>query len=287
VNLSVDGGGTYSTSSTSETAEATLDVETVSGLAPGANIRVYNFPDLSDQHVEDGYEQAVNDDVASVINSSFGGCESADTSGADTTDEIAEQAASKGITFVAGSGDTGSDECGTGNSPPGPATPASDPYFVAVGGVNFTQNSAGMLTSIGAKGDPVTGYLSGGGVSTYFGMPTYQSGISGVITSARNTPDVSLAGVYAVLYLGGTAYKGDGTSWASPQFAALLAEASELSGSRWGFVNPAIYNIFRSSGYTDFTDVTTGNNGYYNAKTGYDQVTGIGAPKGTAFARAL
>jgi kumamolisin len=225
--------------------------------------------------------------VASVINSSFGGCESADTSGAGTTDEIAEQGAAKGITFVAASGDKGSDECGTGNNPPGPAAPASDPYFVAVGGVNFTENSTGTLTSIGAIGDSLTGYLSGGGVSSYFGLPSYQSGISGAITSGRNTPDVSLAGVDAVLYLGGAAYKGDGTSWASPQFAALLAEASELSGSRWGFVNPAIYSVFGSSGYTDFTDVTTGNNGYYSAKAGYDQVTGIGAPKGTAFARAL
>jgi len=287
LNLAVDGGGTYSTDISSATGEASLDVETIAGLAPGANIRVYNVPDLSDQHIEDGYEQAVSDDVASVVNSSFGGCESADTSGANTTNAIAEQAAAKGITFVAASGDAGSDECGTGNDPPGPGTPASDPYFVAVGGVNFTQNAAGTLTSIGAQGDTKTSYLSGGGVSTYFGLPSYQSGIAGVLTSGRNTPDLSLPGVGAVVYLGTTVAGGDGTSWSSPQFAALLAEASELSGSRWGFVNPAIYNVFRASAYTDFTDVTTGNNGYYAAKPGFDQVTGIGAPKGYAFAKAL
>jgi hypothetical protein len=33
--------------------------------------------------------------------------------------------------------------------------------------------------------------------------------------------------------------------------------------------------------------VTRGFNGFYKAKAGYDQVTGIGAPKGYAFASAL
>ena len=288
VNVPVDGGGTYSSAGGSETSESTLDVETISGLAPGAGVRVYDVPSLTTAHIVDAYDQAVSDDLAGVISSSFGGCESADTSAADMTEQIAEQGAAKGITFVAASGDTGSDECDTGNDPPGPATPASDPHVVAVGGVNFTENQLGLLTSIGAQGDTATGFLSGGGVSTYFAMPAYQSGVNGVFTSGRNTPDVSLPGVKAALYQAGNVYSVDGTSWSAPQFAALLAEASELhGGARWGWVNPAIYALFKSSGYADFTDVTTGNNGYYQAKAGYDQVTGIGAPQGYAFASAL
>lgn len=287
-NVPVDGGGTYDSSS-DDTLEATLDVETIIGLAPGANIRVYEFPSLSDQSIEDAYNQTVSDDVATATNSSFGGCESADVPFSTTTNSIAKQAAAKGITFVASSGDSGSDECETGNDPPGPSGPAGDPYFVSVGGLNFSENSAGVLTSLTATGDVSgTGFLSGGGVSTVFALPSYQSGISGVITSGRNSPDVSLPGVDVSIYVGGTDYDADGTSWSSPAFVALLAEASQLHGAKgFGYVNPAIYGLFTSGGYADFTDVKVGNNGYYSAKTGYDQVTGIGAPKGYAFAKGI
>jgi hypothetical protein len=286
--IAVDGGGTYSPDPSSGTGEAVLDVETISGLAPAADILVYNFPDLSDQHIDDGYNKAVSDNKASVINSSFGGCESGDTGSASATNAIAEQAASKGITFAASSGDSGSDECGTGNHPPGPSTPASDPYFVAVGAVNFTQNAAGTLTSIAAGDDPGNGFLSGGGVSTFFKLPSYQAGFANVIASGRNTPDVSLPGVGVAVYQAGSGGGADGTSWSCPQFTALLAETSQLhGGTRLGWVNPTIYSVFKSTAYADFTDVTSGNNGFYKTKPGYDQVTGIGAPKGYAFAQAL
>jgi hypothetical protein len=285
--VAIDGGGTYNPSQNSDTGEATLDVETVSGLAPGADIIVYNFPDLSDQSIEDGYNQTVSDNKAAAVNSSFGGCESADPSGSEAENTIAEQGASKGITFAASSGDSGSDECSTGNKPPGPSGPASDPYFVAVGAVDFTQNAAGTLTSITSAMDGM--FLSGGGVSTVFKLPSYQQGVTNVITSGRNTPDVSLAGVDTAVYQGGTEAGTDGTSWSCPQFTALLASAIQLHGNagRFGWLNPKIYEIFQSTAYTDFTDVTTGNNGYYSAKKGYDQVTGIGAPVGYAFARAI
>ncbi len=281
----VDGGGTYSSDPNSATGEAVLDVETVAGLAPGANIRVYNFPDLSDQSIEDGYTQTVSDNLATVVNSSFGGCELGDDSGNSAQNSLAEQGAVKGITFAASSGDSGSDECETGNDPPGPSTPASDPYFVAVGSVNFTQNSAGTLTSITSAMDG--SFLSGGGVSSVWPLPSYQKGVANVITSGRNTPDLALPGVDVAVFQAGEESGADGTSWSCPQFSALIATASELHGSRFGYVNPTIYSIFAATKYADFTDVTTGNNGYYRAKTGYDQVTGIGAPKGYAFAQAL
>jgi kumamolisin len=286
--IPIDGGGTYSSDPNSATGEAVLDVETISGLAPAADILVYNVPDLSDQHITDDYNKTVSDNKASVVNSSFGGCEADDTSFASSSNSIAEQAASKGITFAASSGDSGSDECNTGNDPPGPSGPASDPYFVAVGAVEFTQNAAGTLTSIAAGDDPSNGFLSGGGVSTFFALPSYQAGVTNVITSGRNTPDLSLPGVGVAVYQAGNAGGADGTSWSCPEFTALLAETSQLhNGTRFGWVNPTMYSVFKSTAYADFTDVTTGNNGFYKTKVGYDQVTGIGAPKGYAFASAL
>ncbi|MBV9269666.1 MAG: hypothetical protein JO165_01125 [Candidatus Eremiobacteraeota bacterium] len=281
-NVAVDGGGNASSSDYSETA---LDSETIGGLAPGANIRVYNFPDLSDQHIEDGYNQAVSDGLASVVNSSFGGCESADTSFANTTNSIAQQAAAKGITFSASSGDSGSSEC-SGST--GVSAPAGDPYFVSVGAVNFTSNSStGALTSITTGTDSSNGFSSGGGVSTVFALPSYQSGVSGMITSGRNQPDVSLPGVGVMVVVNGVQETFDGTSWSSPEFVSLIAETNQLHNTKVGFVNPTLYSIFTSSGYTDYTDVTTGSNGAYSAKTGYDQTTGIGAPKGWALANAI
>jgi hypothetical protein len=68
---------------------------------------------------------------------------------------------------------------------------------------------------------------------------------------------------------------------------ALITETVEVhNGTRLGFANPAIYSLFKSTGYADFYDIVPpGNNGFYI--TGYDQVTGIGAPKGYAFALAI
>jgi hypothetical protein len=282
-NVAVDGGGSTSTTDYIETA---LDVETISGLAPGANIRVYNFPDLSDQHIEDGYNQAVSDGIATVVNSSFGGCESADTSFANATNSIAQQAAAKGMTFSASSGDSGSNEC---SGTLGVSAPAGGPYFVSVGAVNFTSNSStGALTSITAGSDSGNGFQSGGGVSTVFALPSYQSGISGVNSSGRNQPDIALPGVGVAVYAAsqGGWLKEDGTSWSSPEFVAFMAEVNQLHGTHFGFVNPTLYSVFNNS-YTDYTDVTSGTNGAYNAVTGYDLVTGIGAPKGWTLANAL
>ena len=281
-NVAVDGGG-GSTSSTGDYGETALDVETISGLAPGANIRVYNFPDLSSQSIEDGYNLTVSDNIAKVVNSSFGGCETSDTAFTNTTNTIAEQAAAKGITFAASSGDSGSAEC----SPIGVSSPSSDPYFVAVGAVDFTDNTTtGALASITAGVDSSNGFSSGGGYSTIFAVPSYQSGIPGVNSGGRNNPDVSLPGVSVEVINNGRAQVYDGTSWSSPEFVALMAEVVQMKGVQ-GFVNPSLYSIFTSGGYTDYTDVTSGSNGAYSAVSGYDLVTGIGAPKGWAFANAL
>jgi len=282
-NVAVDGGGNASSSDYLETA---LDVETISGLAPAANVRVYNFPDLSDQSIEDGYNQTVSDGIATVVNSSFGGCESADTPFANTTNSIAQQAAAKGMTFSASSGDSGSNEC---SGSLGVSAPAGGPYFVSVGAVNFTSNSSGTLTSITAGSDSANGFQSGGGVSTVFALPSYQSGVSGTNSSGRNQPDVSLPGVGVAVYAAsqGGWLKVDGTSWSSPEFVAFMAEVNQDRNTHYGFVNPNLYTVFKNTSYTDYTDVTSGTNGAYNAVTGYDLVTGIGAPKGWSLANAL
>ncbi len=90
------------------------------------------------------------------------------------------------------------------------------------------------------------------------------------------------------MYLDGSAFGTDGTSWSGLEVTALLTETAQShNGTRLGFANPAIYALFTSMSYADFYDITSGTNEAYQAVPGYDQVTGIGAPKGFAFAQAL
>jgi hypothetical protein len=280
-NEAVDGGGS------GDEPEVDLDVQTIAGLAPGANIIVYDMGSLTDQAIEDTYNKVLSDGKAHVVNSSFGGCESSDTAFADSTNSIAEQGAATGVTFAASSGDSGSDECSTGNSPPGVSAPAGGPYFISVGGLNFTESTSGVLQTLTGTGDSNSGYLSGGGVSTVFALPSYQSGIAGTISSGRNQPDISGPGVGVAVYTGGSFGEYDGTSWASPAIVALIAEVNQLHGSNAGFVNPSLYSVYTADGYKAYTDCTSGNNGSYSCKTGYDQVSGIGAPQGWALANDL
>ncbi len=57
-----------------------------------------------------------------------------------------------------------------------------------------------------------------------------------------------------------------------------MALADEYAHKDLGFVNPAIYDIGRSSSYHKaFHDISTGFNGY-QATPGWDPVTGWGTP---------
>ena len=280
-NEAVDGGGS------GDDAETDLDVQTISGLAPGANIIVYDMGSLTDQAIEDTYNQVLTDGKASVVNSSFGGCESSDTSFESSTNSIAEQGAAEGVTFVASAGDSGSNECGSNDNAKGVSAPAGDPYFTSVGGVNFTDTSAGVLETV-TMGS-ASGYSGGGGVSTVVALPSWQSGITGVITSGRNQPDISLPFDPVAVYTGGAFADYLGTSWSSPQAAALFIETDELHATKIGWMNPTIYSLFKSTGYNSyFTPCTSGSNGAYSCSaTQYNQAAGIGAPKGWALANAL
>jgi hypothetical protein len=288
-NEAVDGGGS------GDDPETDLDAQTISGLAPGANIIVYDIGSLTDQAIEDGYNKVLSDAKASAVNSSFGGCESSDPTFESSTNSIAEQGASEGVEFSASAGDTGSDECGSDDNAKGVSAPAGDPYFTSIGGVNFTENaSTGALETVTAGDASCNGGVNdtcygGGGVSTVVAEPSWQSGIAGMITSGRNQPDISLPFDYVAVYTGGAFAEYLGTSWSSPASVALFIETDELHGSKLGWMNPTLYSLFSSTGYSDYyTPCTSGNNiAYTCSATEYNQAAGIGTPKGEALATAL
>jgi subtilase family serine protease len=277
-NEAVDGGGS------GDDPETDLDVQTISGLAPGANVIVYDIGSLGDQQIEDAYNQVLTDGKATAVNSSFGGCESGDVPFADSTNSIAEQGAAEGVEFSASSGDSGSNEC---NGKKGVSAPAGGPYFSSIGGIDFTDTSSGVLETV-TMGS-VSGYSGGGGVSTVFALPSYQSGITGMITTGRNQPDISLPFFPVAVYTGGAWGEYLGTSWSSPASVALIIEANELHSTKLGWIDPTVYSLFGATGYNSYyTPCTSGSNGAYSCNaTQYNQAAGIGAPKGWALANAL
>lgn len=296
-NVAVNGGASQDTE-----GEATLDLETVAGLAPNANVIMYVIPNLSFTDVEDAYNRALSDAKAKVINSSFGGCEASDTSYDAATNALAQQGAATGVTFAASSGDQGS-YCyvSSGNYNFGADSPASDPYFVGVGGSQSTSpagpsqcgDSSASIANPVVWSDCVG--AGGGGLSGYWTPPPYQNGISGASTAHRNVPDIAMPAAYDDFYFTGNSPHGWGliwgTSWASPIYTAMQTELDEACGNAWG-IN-TIYGTFDKVGYADFIDVTSGSNYWlsyyytpdsYNAATGFDNVSGIGMPLGMAIA---
>ncbi len=199
-----------------------------------------------------------------------------------------QQAADRHVTVVTSSGDTGviSD-----NGPPVQVSlPASDPLVLGVGG---TALNASIFTGAyqGEMAWNADTDASGGGYSSLFRRPSYQDGVPR-IGRMRGVPDVAAdadsSTAMALTFSGGVLYPAQGTSAATPLWAAVIALADQDAGQHLGFVNPAIYAIARGPAYhRAFHDVVTGDNSVfwptglftgYQAGPGWDPVTGLGSP---------
>jgi kumamolisin len=248
--------------------ETALDTETIGGLAPGANIILYLIGALTNADINGAANKIVSDNKAEAVNMSFGGNEFKDA----TFAAALKQGNAEGITFVASSGDSGSNG-GT------VSWPAVEPRVLALGGTDISYGGGKYVHNQAWSS-------SGGGVSKIYAIPTYQKGVKGeASTTKRNVPDLAFPAYYTDTFVSGGWVGLEGTSWSSPTYVALQLEINQVKGTRLGWVNSAIYRVFKGEGYTtDFYDVTQGSNGEYSAKTGYDNVSGIGSPIGEALA---
>jgi kumamolisin len=132
---------------------------------------------------------------------------------------------------------------------------------------------------------------SGGGVSEGFHLPTYQNGnsvpkaVDGFV--GRGVPDVAANADpntgYSVVVDGQQTVIG-GTSASAPLWAGLIARINQLLGTNVGYVNPLLY---AATAKATFRQITSGSNGFYNAKAGWNPCTGLGTPNGTALLAAL
>lgn len=295
---SVDGGN-----ATDSAGESTLDSQTIAGLAPGANVIVYVMPDLNEQSTVDAYNQVLSDGKANVVSMSYGGCE---YQGIDTIEgPLFAQMAAQGIAAVASSGDTGN-ECYNGSYILGASSPASNPNVIGVGGTEVPDPGSVLGTTLwndcaGANnGDNCmgSGGVSGNAPNSFAGypIPSWQKGLAGeASTTLKNVPDIAMPADNDLGYEASYGWiSNGGTSWSAPQTAALLSEIYEYCGVT-AIANPAriFYTAFAQDGYNDFLDVTSGDDSYFSATpsnaaaTGFDNVSGIGAPYGMAIAQRI
>lgn len=270
--LTVGGTGGAAPPGSSWPLETALDVEWAHAMAPGATIGLQLTPDAATGTMFGAVNTLVSlPNPPNVISLSWGRQESWWDSVLYSS--IFSAAASRGIKVYVSTGDQGAYNGGTSLSV---NYPASDPNVIAVGGTTPYYNTVqgtDEYYEYGWSG-------SGGGYSTVFSEPTYQSsaGIPNP-TGKRALPDVSLEADPGVkVYLGGSLYTGvGGTSLSAPLMAGIAAVA--LNGN-WHLDNTALYNLYTPTSKYNvaFHDVyLSGNNGFYNVGSGWDAVTGLGS----------
>jgi hypothetical protein len=311
----VDGGA----GSGDGSGESALDIEDVAGFAPDASIEVFEAPN-SNAGALDNYEAMIGSrtDHPDVISTSWGLCESDEgETAAESEATVFEEAAADGQSVFAAAGDSGSEDCYSAQSDSGPENlavddPGSQPDVTSVGGTTMSALGPPPSEVVWNQNNFDEEGAGGGGVSTFWKMPSYQSNapaglnvINGESSRSqcgastgeycRELPDVSADAdpEYGLIIY----YSGDdagwqpigGTSMDAPMWAAITAlvdaDSKSACDGSVGFANPALYDVAASAYSSSFHDITSGNNdltgtnnSLYEAGTGYDMASGLGTP---------
>jgi subtilase family serine protease len=304
-----------------EDGEAAMDIENLVGLAPGAQIVVYQAKNEGDAEVKI-LTQYVTENRAKVMSSSWGICEpEEEDSEIAATNTLLQEAAAQGQSFFVAAGDYGSTDCWTSSNDDRTLQvdfPGSSPFATDVGGTRM--EAVGAPANFLWNAAPAWG-AGGGGRSAHFAMPEYQLGASptlGVVDSlssgapcgagsgyCRQVPDIA---ANAALETGWVIHAEEawevngGTSAAAPFWAAVatLTNASAACGGHSiGFVNPALYALGGSAYAGNFRDVTGpftagkpttdrfDDAEPFPAKAGYDMASGLGTPIASALGTSL
>lgn len=249
--------------------ETALDTQWAHAVAPGAKILLVQAKSASFSDLLSAVDYAASIPGVHQVSMSWGGSEFSSEPQYDYHFQVS------GVTFFASSGDSGS----------GASFPAASPNVVSVGGTTLNVDNSGNVNSETAWSG------SGGGVSSYEPLPSYQS-TYGITSSGRSIPDVSYNAdpntgvpVYDSYGYQGSAgwFQVGGTSAGSPQWASITAIANTqrstpMSSSDFGAEN-LLYSAATGSAYSsNYRDIILGNNGGFQATTGYDLVTGVGSP---------
>lgn len=334
--------------------EEQLDVEASYDMAPGARQLVVggdscNNGDDGNQALFDA-DTAILDGtgghpLATIASNSWeSGSEDQPASFTRIENGYLVRAAAEGVGMYFSTGDV-----------PGVEMPSADPYATAVGGTTLGIGASGnWLFETGWSNGvytltthhtwlfqpPPSGLpAAGGGPSLLWREPAYQRGVvppaltkdpgtrSGA--AARSVPDISAdadaaAGGFALGVLtfpagGGTPTYGEtvtgGTSLAAPLVAGMVTAAQQGQPAPFGFLNPALYRLYRTNAYHRTLPLTSHSPALQRSVVcpaaicqqtvlvtfddqsptmtsqvtlpGYDNMSGLGTPNGPAFIRHL
>jgi subtilase family serine protease len=295
-------GGAPAAPDTGWAGETSLDVEWAHAIAPKAKIALVIAPTNNDSDLQAAVAFAINNHLGFVISNSYGGPEADDNAaGLDAWNNIARLGAAQGISVNYSSGDGGDSNFDGVSNVFGPSDPADGTWATGVGGTSLFLNAKGKIelqtgwgtnitkifNAASAGGAPLVpplneGFLygAGGGTSTYFKKPSFQSGLPG---KYRQVPDIAyIADPYTgVEFICDAASCGDpgsgpqigvigGTSLAAPTFSALWAIANQANGYPLGQAAQTLYSISNANAITDITPEGSSSNvtGVITAATG-------------------
>ncbi|MBV9384685.1 MAG: S8/S53 family peptidase [Streptosporangiaceae bacterium] len=295
--VSVDGAG--NSPGDPADVEVLLDIEVAGSAAPGASQLVYFAPNTDQGFIDAVSDAAHASPAPTVISVSWGQSEDVWTAqGRAAMDSALADAAALGVTVCAAAGDSGSSD-GVSDGSVHVDFPASSPNALACGGTRLEGDpSTGVISAETVWNESAAGHgATGGGVSDQFPLPAWQQ-TAGVPAravsgggSGRGVPDVAgnadpLTG-YQVVVNGQSQVFG-GTSAVAPLWAALTARLAQATGKRFGLLQPLLYaGVTPGTDVAGFQDITSGNNGAYQAGPGWDACTGLGSPNGTALLSRL
>jgi subtilase family serine protease len=306
------------------------------------------------KNVFDALQFAISNNIGRVISISYGNCEANLPGGFPLTmQQWAQEANAQGQTISGPSGDQGASDCESGTATSashglGVDVPAAIPEVTGVGGTEFSGDASACPSgTCPAGGSPADNpywaasstlnsgpsamqYIpentwnhsaasldgSGGGASTIFGKPSWQTGTGVPPDGKRDVPDIALnasnvhdsylicsqdvfdtASPPIALTSCANSFRASdnqtltgigGTSAGAPTFAGIVALLNQATGSNGlGNVNPMLYSLFANNGSTHvFHDITSGTNkvpctsGTKNCPAG---TTSIGFTAGTGY----
>jgi uncharacterized protein YjdB len=257
------------------TLENTIDVETIGAMCPIPSLTIIlyianpwdNFPVVLNAAMNPTMVGGFSY-TPSIISCSWGAPEIYyDAESLNSINAMLKEAARRGITITAATGDKGSSN---GTAITVADFPSSSPYVVACGGTTlrcpngvYDKNTVETTWSNG-----------GGGFSNIFDKPAYQQALPG---TKRSTPDIALVADPSTgiefTFNGVPGVVVGGTSIVAPTIAGFAA-AINLKQA----LTPLLYTYPSSV----FHDITVGTIGAYVAGAGYDNCTGLGSIVGSA-----
>jgi kumamolisin len=254
---------------TNASVEVMLDAEIIATLVPNALTKLYFYPNTTA-----GFYNALAAAVQTrhdAVSISWGAIENQWTPASMTAiNNLAQSAGQQGTTICAASGDSGSSDGQPGLNVD---FPGSAPYILGCGGTKLLLSGSAYESEIvwnSASG------ATGGGLSEFFAIPDYQAAVASG-NNMRMVPDVAAnadPNTGFLVRLNGQSMAVGGTSAAAPLWAALVCRLNQALGRKLGFVHPALYSLLSGS----LRDITSGNNGAWEATAGFDLCTGLGTP---------